>query len=180
MVDDTELNRRRTHLHIVHFEFSDYFNRNLTGVTLKISRSVNVAESAVPHLFQQLPSLQTGILRILIPILVLFLDDLGGVSITCSASAPARMRAGDALIGLSMMGSNGIGLCDAVWILDISRLGGIGIGNAVALWISGYVAGFAYVSHGCFLLRFSMLGRIFMFPCRFVVVGHPGLLAYLE
>ena len=50
-----------TYLHIVHLELADDLDGHLASGTFQVPRTIHVAESAVAHLLDELPTFQTGV-----------------------------------------------------------------------------------------------------------------------
>ena len=135
---------RATYLHVVHFEFANDLYGNLAGIAGQILGPVDVAEGAVSHLLEQLPSFQAGVLGELAPRLALLLDDLGDVVLVAGP--------GSAALGgrFGVVSSNIVSLGDAV-LVAITRHGREGIRDGLGVvpvlaW--DRPSRVRYVSHG--------------------------------
>lgn len=72
---------KQTHLHAVHFVFADDLNRDLASLTRGVTSAVDVAEGAIAHLGDELPSLEAWVSWELALARVFLGDDLGEVGV---------------------------------------------------------------------------------------------------
>lgn len=106
--------RSTTYLVRVHFEFAYNLDCNLVILAGDVLGAIDVAESAVSHLFSQVVSFQTGIPRHLPLLFSLFCNDLFDFCLMFSS-----VSVGNFLVLPLSVGSHSCGLSGVVSVVEI-------------------------------------------------------------